>query len=181
MPECYIYTINGQAMSQVEHTKHLGVHRESNSKVNVTEKIALGRRTAYSQMGAGLHSGNSLKQGVCGKLWSAYMVSHLTYRLEVFDLKCSESESVVSGCWSSSKGRKQIWATSWQNQQNGMCAQRRIRSACTQRRLRSAWASGCPGWSESSLGAHAILLVLSWGGSYSPSLIKHRTLLSLRY
>ena len=25
----------------------------------------------------------------------------------------------------------------------------------------------CPGWSESSLGAHAILLVLSWGGSYS--------------
>ena len=25
---------------------------------------------------------------------------------------------------------------------------------------------GCPGWSESSLGAHASLLVLSWGGSY---------------
>ena len=24
----------------------------------------------------------------------------------------------------------------------------------------------CPGWSESSLGAHAILLVLSWGGSF---------------
>ena len=24
---------------------------------------------------------------------------------------------------------------------------------------------GCPGWSESSLGAHAILLVLSWDGS----------------
>ena len=26
--------------------------------------------------------------------------------------------------------------------------------------------SGCPGWSESSLGAHAILLVFSRGGSY---------------
>ena len=25
---------------------------------------------------------------------------------------------------------------------------------------------GCPGWSESSLGAQAILLVLLWGGSY---------------
>ena len=25
---------------------------------------------------------------------------------------------------------------------------------------------GCPGWSESSLGAHITLLVLSWGGSY---------------
>ena len=71
------------------------------------------------------------------------------------------------------------WAASRQNQQNGIC---------TQRRLRSAWASaqcdqsnrcphkeslgserpidrkakllvrlgGCPGWSESSLGAHAM-------------------------
>ena len=82
-----------------------------------------------------------------------------------------------------------IWASSWQNQQNGMC---------TQWRLRSAWASaqsdqslrcpheesfgpyqpiertaktlirlgGCPGWSESSLGAHVSMLVLSRGGSY---------------
>ena len=74
-----------------------------------------------------------------------------------------------------------IWATSWQNQQNDMCAQQR---------LRSAWASAqsdqsllCAqlvakdpmflhadseetGQSESSLGAHTILLVLSWGGSY---------------
>ena len=33
--------------------------------------------------------------------------------------------------------------------------------------LTTHWAhSGCPGWSESSLGAHAILLILSWGGSY---------------
>ena len=80
------------------------------------------------------------------------------------------------------------WATAWQNQQNDLCAQRR---------LRSAWASaqsdqsqrcppeaklgpklptertaktlirlgGCPGWSESSLGTKVILLVLSWAGS----------------
>ena len=27
--------------------------------------------------------------------------------------------------------------------------------------------SGCPGWSESLLCVHAILLVLSWGGSYN--------------
>ena len=80
------------------------------------------------------------------------------------------------------------WSTAWQNQQNDLCAQRR---------LRSAWASaqsdqsqrcppeaklgpnlptertaktlirlgGCPGWSESSLGTKVILLGLSWGGS----------------
>ena len=30
---------------------------------------------------------------------------------------------------------------------------------------------GCQGWSESSLGSHAILLVLSWGGSNSEKMI----------
>ena len=51
-----IYTMNGEEMSQVQHTNHLGIHRDSNNKVNVAEKVALGRRTAYSIMGAGLHS-----------------------------------------------------------------------------------------------------------------------------
>ena len=57
---------------------------------------------------------------------------------------------------------------------------------CAQQRLRSAWSEsslcaqaffmgtakclirlgGCQGWSESSVGARAILLVLSWGGSF---------------
>ena len=79
-------------------------------------------------------------------------------------------------------------STSWQNQQNSMCAQRRLRSAWAfaqsdqslrcphEERLGPSLPieriantlirlGGCPGWSESSLGAHAILLVLSWGGS----------------
>ena len=85
-----------------------------------------------------------------------------------------------------SKGQQiqKCWAASWQNQQSGMCAQRRLRStwASTQhdQSLRCALTGklrtqayfmqtaktlirlgGCPGWSESSLGAHAILLVLS--------------------
>ena len=33
---------------------------------------------------------------------------------------------------------------------------------------------GCPGLSESSLGAHAILLVLSWGGSFIPDSLMSR-------
>ena len=71
-----------------------------------------------------------------------------------------------------------------------------------QRRLRSAWASaqsdqsslyahwvakhpsflhadsGCPGRSESSLGAYAILLVLSWGGSNISNGYKEETIVS---
>ena len=75
-------------------------------------------------------------------------------------------------------GEELIWATSWQNQQNGMCAQWRLRSAwasaqsdqslrcpheeswdpylpieCTAKTLIRL--GGCPGWSESSLGAES--------------------------
>ena len=67
-----------------------------------------------------------------------------------------------------------IWAASWQNRRNGMCAQRRLRSAWasaqSDQSLRYAlngyafliWTvktlirlGGCPGWSESSLGAQS--------------------------
>ena len=81
------------------------------------------------------------------------------------------------------------WAALWQKQQNCMCAQRRLSSAwastqsdqslrCPLEEILDPYLSikrttktlirlgGCPGWSESSLGAHGILFVLSWGGSY---------------
>ena len=77
-----------------------------------------------------------------------------------------------------------IWAATWQNQQKGMCVQRRLRSAwasaqsnqsCFAVRMKKAWALSCPlsalicpGWSEFSLGAQVILLVLSWCGSFTP-------------
>ena len=61
-----------------------------------------------------------------------------------------------------------IWDGAWQNQQNDLCAQRRLASAwafsCGKRRLIRL--GGCPGWSESLLGAQVILLVLSCAGSY---------------
>ena len=66
---------------------------------------------------------------------------------------------------------KYIWATSWQNQQNGsgqsdqslrcQIVEATERTAKTLIRLR-----GCPGWYWSSLGAHVILLVLLKGGSF---------------
>ena len=79
-------------------------------------------------------------------------------------------------------------AKAWQNQQNDLCAQRRLRSvwasaqsdqsqSCppeaklgpklpTERTAKTLIRlGGCPGWSESSLGTKVILLVLSWDGS----------------
>ena len=71
------------------------------------------------------------------------------------------------------------WAATWQNQQNGMCAQRRLGSAWasaqSDQSLRCPYdetldrqlpiertaktlvrQGGCPGWSESLLGAHSL-------------------------
>ena len=80
------------------------------------------------------------------------------------------------------------WAAAWQNQTNDLCAQRRLRSAWASAQsdqnlryalnmklrtqgffMRTAKSlirlGGCSGWSESSLAAHSILLVLSCAGS----------------
>ena len=40
---------------------------------------------------------------------------------------------------------------------------------------------GCPGWSESSLGAHAKLLVLLWGDSFLADSVKNSNALKLFY
>ena len=51
-------------VQQTTYTKHLGINRETSQKINIDEKVNLGKRTAYSLMGAGFHSMNGLKQCV---------------------------------------------------------------------------------------------------------------------
>ena len=81
----------------------------------------------------------------------------------------------------------QIWSTAQQNQQDDVCLAKNRVSLVIQPvvirvftfRMKKPWVLSyplsaqrrlirlglCPGWSESSLGAHAISLVLSWGGT----------------
>ena len=82
-----------------------------------------------------------------------------------------------------------IWAAARQNQQNDACAQERLRSGwasaqsdkglrCPPEEALYPWLAikrtanplirlgDCPGWSESSLGTHVLLLVLSCGCSF---------------
>ena len=84
--------------------------------------------------------------------------------------------------------QQNMWATAWQSQQNDLCAQRRLRSAWAsaqsdhrlgcpheealgpllpiEHTAKTPITLGrCPGWSESLLGPHIILLVLSCGSS----------------
>ena len=67
-----------------------------------------------------------------------------------------------------------MWAALWQNQQNDLCAQSDPSLCCPHEESSGPQLSikgtaktliRCPGWSESLLGALAILLVLSWCGS----------------
>ena len=73
-------------------TSHLGIHRKVKDKPNSEEKINIGRRTAYSIMVAGFHSGNGLKVCLNGFLWSTFIVPRITYGLEVLTLTKKDIE-----------------------------------------------------------------------------------------
>ena len=75
-------------------TVHLGITRDTREKVNIEEKLSIGRKTAYSLMGAGLHSGNGLKTCLNGHIWSAFVVPRVVYGLEVLSLKKKDVETL---------------------------------------------------------------------------------------
>ena len=119
-------------------------------------------------------------------MWSQISREPDSKKILALQLKLHDKYTTINSCPLSYNyfEAQYKWAASWQNQQNDLRGQRR---------LRSAWASAqsdqslrCPdekslgpqlliertgktlirlGGSESPLGAHATLLVLSWGGS----------------
>ena len=69
--------------------------RNVNGKPAIEEKINLGRKTAYSLMGAGFHGGGGLKLSQTGYIWSTFVVPRLLYGLgsillSKIDEKCPE-------------------------------------------------------------------------------------------
>ena len=54
---------------------------------DIEGKFSLGRKTAYSLMGAGFHGGTGLKPSHNGHIWAASVVPRLLYRLEALLLK----------------------------------------------------------------------------------------------
>ena len=57
----YSYTMGEDQVQQTAQIKHLGINRETSQKINIDEKVNLGRKTAYSLIGAGFHRMNCLK------------------------------------------------------------------------------------------------------------------------
>ena len=86
--------MSGKAIPCEDCTVHLGISRHVKEKANIEEKINLGRKTAYSLMGAGFHSVNGLKTCLNGHLWSTYIVPRLVYGLEILSLKKQDIDNL---------------------------------------------------------------------------------------
>ena len=76
-------SLYGKKLQTEDPIVHLGIHRSSNYIPNIEEKINLGRRTAYSLMGAGFHGKSGLKPSIKADMWRKYVVPRLIYGLEV--------------------------------------------------------------------------------------------------
>ena len=73
-------------------TKHLGIIRQENNKISITERIQLGRATIYSLLGAGLHVRKGFSPIVAYKLWKTYAVPRCIYGMEIMNINQKEME-----------------------------------------------------------------------------------------
>ena len=80
-------TLYGKQVPIEEETTHLGIKRNTKCQPNIDEKINLGRRTAYSLMGAGFHGKSGLKQSIKADMWRKCVVPRLFSGLEVHNIK----------------------------------------------------------------------------------------------
>jgi hypothetical protein len=82
----YNFKYEGEAVKKSVTVKHLGVARQDSNHLNIETRLQLGRRTAYSLMGAGMHGRNGLTPSLCIKMWQTYVIPRFTYGLEVLYL-----------------------------------------------------------------------------------------------
>ena len=85
--------MSGGKITCEECTVHLGITRDIKNKVNIGEKLILGRKTAYSLIGAGLHSVNELKTCLNGHILATFVVSRVIYGLETLSLTKKDIEN----------------------------------------------------------------------------------------
>ena len=102
-----ILMVNGKRQSQQlffgkenlkEHKeiKHLGIERTQNGRPNINNRIAMGRATTYSLMGAGLHGLNGLNPLLAYKLWRVYVIPRILHGIEVLKVTKSDIQKLES-------------------------------------------------------------------------------------
>ena len=73
---------------------HLGINRSATQMFDIEGKLSLGRKTAYSLMGAGFHGAGGLKAAKNGHIWSTFVIPKLLYGVECQLLKKKDIESL---------------------------------------------------------------------------------------
>ena len=56
---------------------HLGINKNTTQAVDTEGKLSLGKKTAFSLMGAGFHWGNGLKAAQNGHIWYTFVIPRL--------------------------------------------------------------------------------------------------------
>jgi hypothetical protein len=82
------WAVNGKNLPVSRELTHVGIHRDLKGVTpTVEDRIALGRRTLYAMMGAGLHGLNGLPVPTSIHLYNTYVLPRATYGLEALNLK----------------------------------------------------------------------------------------------
>ncbi|XP_033731546.1 uncharacterized protein LOC117321188 [Pecten maximus] len=88
------FTIYDEPIEVVDRLTHLGINRNHKNTIDIEKIIQIGRKTAYSLMGSGLHGKDGSSQLIKAHLWNAYVVPKLTYGLETLDYTKSQMKNL---------------------------------------------------------------------------------------
>jgi len=66
-------------------TKHLGLIRTVNNKVNIDDRLKIARRTVYALLGPGFHARQGMSPTVSIKLWKTYVLPRSLYGIEILN------------------------------------------------------------------------------------------------
>ena len=69
----------GERVDTPDTTVLLGIVRNTNGRADIDGKVSLGRKTASSLIGAGLHGGGGLKATLGGHILSTFVIPRLLY------------------------------------------------------------------------------------------------------
>jgi hypothetical protein len=75
--------LGDQKINRVQSIKHLGITYQENGKINIEERLSIGRRTIYALLGPGLHARSGMSPVVLLKTWNTYAVPRYLYGLEI--------------------------------------------------------------------------------------------------
>jgi hypothetical protein len=77
------YILGGQEINRVQSIKHLGITCQENGKINIEERLSIGRQTIYALLGPGLQARSGMSPVVLLKVWNTYAVPRYLYELEI--------------------------------------------------------------------------------------------------